>query len=72
MKLYEPTLAPRFEWSGDKLVKGLMMVKTDSSNGRQAKSLANIKFRQDTRALGFYIVPGLLNSTQASQEMDDL
>ena len=72
LKLYEPTLAPRFEWDGDRLVKGPLLVKTDNGTGRQSKSQMNIKFRQDMHALGFYIAPGLPNSTSVSQEMDDL
>ena len=72
LKLYKPMLAPRFEWDGNRLVKGPLIVKMDSGSVRQSKSLANIKYRQDMHALGFYTAPGLLNLTQVSQEMDDL
>ena len=64
-KLYEATLAPRFEsWNSDSLVKGPVMIKTDSGTWRQARSLANIKFCQDMHNLGFYIVLGLPNFNQ--------
>ena len=54
------------------LVKGPMLIKTDSGTGRQTNSTANIKFREDMRALGFYISLGLPNSAQVSQEIDEL
>ena len=72
MSLYKNTLAPGFVWDKDRLGKGPVLIKTDSGTGRQAKSPSNIKFREDMHTLGFYIAPGLPNSTQFFQEMDDL
>ena len=71
LRLY-PNIAPKFEWDGDKLVKGPVMIKTDSGPGRQCKSERSIKFRSDMHNLGLHMMPGLPNSTSASQEMDDL
>ena len=70
--LYNETLAPRFFWDRDRLVKGSVMIKTYSGIGRQAKLAANIKFCEDMHVLGFYIVPGLPNLTQVSQKIDNL
>ncbi len=37
LNLY-PDIAPRFEWEGEKLKKGPVMLKTDSGPGPQCKS----------------------------------
>jgi len=71
LKLY-PNIAPRFEWDGDKLVRGPIMIKSDSGQGRQCKSERSIKFREDMHRLGMHMMPGLPNSTSATQEMDDV
>ena len=70
LSLY-PNVAPRFEWDGDVLIKGPIMIKTDSGPGRQCKSERSIKFCADMHQLGLHMMPGLPNSTSATQEMDD-
>ena len=71
VSLYK-NISPTFEWDGDTLIKGPIFIKTDSGNGRQSKSKINMQFRYDMHKLGVHIGPGLPNSTQATQEMDDL
>ena len=71
LSLYKD-IHPTFVWEGDKLIKGPVFLKTDSGSGRQSKSKINMQFRHDMHKLGFHIGPGLPNSTQATQEMDDL
>lgn len=71
-KLYEPTLSPTFVWDGDRLVKGPIIIKCDSGQGRYCKSERHIQFRYDMHKLGVFILPGLPNATSCTQEMDEL
>ena len=71
LSLYKD-IHPTFVWEGDKLIKGPVFLKTDSGNGRQTKSKINMQFWHDMYKLGFHVSLGLPNSTQATQEMDDL
>lgn len=70
--LYKDTIAPKFEWDGDRIVKGPIAIKSDSGPGRQCKSQRSIKFRRDMHLEGVHIFPGLPNTTSCTQEMDDI
>ena len=54
------------------LLKGPIIIKTDSGQGRLAATLDSVKFRESMWEQGVYIVLGLPNSTSVSQEMDQL
>ena len=72
VSLYKDILHPTFVWDNGTLIMGKLFIKIDSGIGCQAKTKINVQFRYGMHKLGAYIGPGLQNSTQATQEIDNL
>ena len=63
-----------FGWSADgkTLTFGPIFSKRDSGNSHQTKYPINFQFRYYMHKTGVYIKHGLLNSTAATQEMENM
>ncbi len=67
-----PNLAPKCKCDNDgKLIKGPIFIKSDMGPGRQVKTFENVAFRRKAELRGIHLAPGVLNTTQVTQEMDD-
>ena len=68
-----PNLSPVTKRDANgKFLRGPIIIKTDSGQGRLSATLQSVEFRERLRSLGVYIVLGLPNSTSCTQEMDQL
>ena len=74
VKLYEGRLAPepvRDPMTG-KMLKGPLIVKTDSGPGRLSSEAESIDFREEMANLGVYILLSLPNGTECQAELDQM
>ncbi len=60
-----------FKLQSDELIEGPIFVKTGSDPGRYCQSEQSIKFCPDMSREGVLLGPGLPNTTNATQDMDD-
>ena len=73
-KLYEGKIAPepvRDPITG-KMLKGPLMVKTDSGPGRLSSEAESVDFREEMANLGVYIILSLPNGTECQAELDQM
>jgi hypothetical protein len=74
IKLYEGKLAPepvRDTVTG-KMLRGPLMVKTDSGPGRLSSKLVSVDFREEMANLGVYIIFSLPNCTECHTELNQM
>ena len=69
-----PNSSIKIEWDNrtGQLLKGTVFLKVDSGTGRLSKSKDNVDFRQQMWESRIVVMLGLTNSTEVTQEMDDL
>ena len=73
-KLYEGKLAPepvRDPITG-KMLKGPLMVKTDSGPGRLSSEAKSVDFREEMANLGVYFILSLPNGTECQAKLDQM
>ena len=73
-KLYEGKIAPEpvCDPITGKMLKGPLMVKTDSGPGRLSSEAESVDFREEMANLGVYIILSLPNGTECQAELDQM